>query len=393
MRLTLANFLLTFSLCSSFLTAEDSTVVHLTPPKLAPNTLAEKIACTRPMRNGKFNISLDPREDKTIIHCYGHGGCGWTTLFGSVQKSIDLFLSTNPSKDVPIRVLGSGCMGLTIAIELTRLGYKVNNITTKEIINIPSWQAAGYFAFVSVQTSPEEQAEMAKIGMDTFKVYQSIDKGEHPYISSDAVRYMPVYCSEETDSGVEELVAFGLVPPRERVTLDFGNGVTHPNFFKYMTYFLNTTQMMIELREQTLLLGIPVKIQEVKSFEEIPEAVIFNATGLGSLKLNHDDNMIPVRGHLIALNEESGIEHMEYMIYSKVEQDGQEEYVYLFPKVLNVLPQHFLGLPSRGVIGGTFMKNIDSFTLEEQENVDKVEFARMLDRNNVFFHGVSYKAE
>lgn len=225
MQKTLTLLLTTFSLYSS-LVAED-TVVHLTPPRIAPETIAEEIACTRPMRDGKFNISLDPREDKTIIHCYGHGGCGWTTLFGSVQKAIDLFLSTNPSKEVPIRVLGSGCMGLTLSIELTKLGYHISNITTKEIINIPSWQAAGYFAFVSVQTSPEEQAEMAKIGMDSFKVYQLIEKGEHPYISKESVRYMPVYCSADTSSGVEEMEAAGLVPPAENVTLDFGNGVIH----------------------------------------------------------------------------------------------------------------------------------------------------------------------
>lgn len=387
------HFLLTLTLCTSLLAAEERPVVHLTPPIIAPETIAEQIACTRPMRNGKFNISLDEREDKTIIHCYGHGGCGWTTLFGSVQKAIDLFLSTNPSKDVPIRVLGAGCMGLTTAIELTRLGYQVVNITTKETINIPSWQAAGYFAFVSVQTSPEEQAEMAKIGMDTFKMYQLIEQGQHPYISKEAVRYMPVYCSQETTSGVEELEESGLVPPKEYVTLDFGNGVVHENFVKYMTYFLNTTQMMMELNQEALQLKIPFHLKEIVSFDEVPETVIFNTTGLGSWKLNHDDNMIPVRGHLIALNEKSGSEHLEYMIYSKVEQDGQEEYVYLFPKLLNVLPQHLIGLPSRGVLGGTFLKNVDSLSLEEQEQLNKVEFARLLDRNNQFFHGRPFKSE
>lgn len=158
-----------------------------------------------------------------------------------------------------------------------------------------------------------------------------------------------------------------------------------------MTYFLDTTQMMNALIEQTRLLNIPVKMKEIASFDEIPEAVIFNATGLGSWKLNHDDNMIPVRGHLIALNDASGREHLDYMIYSKVEQDGVEEYVYLFPKELCVLPQHILGLPSQGVLGGTFLKNVDSLTLEQQEHLDKVEFARLLERNNIFFHGQSYK--
>ena len=45
---------------------------------------------------------------KTIVNCYGHGGWGWTTLFGSVQYAIELFEKTNPSKDIPIRVIGWG---------------------------------------------------------------------------------------------------------------------------------------------------------------------------------------------------------------------------------------------------------------------------------------------
>ena len=40
--------------------------------------------------------------------------------------------------------------------------------------------------------------------------------------------------------------------------------------------------------------------------------------------------MIPVRGHLITLNADSGSKkdfHMDYMIYTKLQQAGQEEYI------------------------------------------------------------------
>ena len=94
-------------ICSS-LTA---TIVNLTPPKISYETILERIVCTRPMRNGKFNISLEQKGGKTIVHCYGHGGAGWTTLFGLVKKAIKLFKESNPSLDTPVRVIGSGCYG------------------------------------------------------------------------------------------------------------------------------------------------------------------------------------------------------------------------------------------------------------------------------------------
>ncbi len=382
LRISLGLFLCSATLCSG-----EPTLIKLEPPQLSVETLSEKTACTRPMRAGKFNISVEKHAGKTIVNCYGHGGSGWTTLFGSVGKAIELFKTTNTHPDTPIRVIGSGCMGLTTAIELTRLGYHVVGISTKSLYDITSWRAAGYLALVSVKTSPEEQADLNKIGLNTFLTYQKIDRGLHPYISQEAVRYMPVFCSIDTESGVEDLEAQGMIPPKEYVTLDFGNGVTHPNYIKYMTYFMNPGILMRQLTAEVARLNIAVEIKTIHSFDEVAEEVIFNCSGLGARELNSDVNMIPVRGHLIALNNRAGTGHMDYMIYTKVEQDGKEEYIYLFPKTLSVTPENTEGVAIVGVVGGTFIPQADTLTQSDLEQLDQLEFKRMLDRNSVFFHG------
>jgi D-amino-acid oxidase len=380
-------------LCSAALTAEDSKIIKLIPPKISQETISEEIVCTRPMREEKFNISIEQDQNKTLVHCYGHGGSGWTTLFGSVNKAIDLFESTHPNKETPIRVVGSGCIGLTTAIELTRLGYHVSGISTKSLYDNPSWRAAGYFALVSVRTSPEEQANLNEIGMDTFLTYREIEQGKHPYITREAVKYMPVYCGVETDSGVEDLESRGLIPPREYVALDFGNGVIHQGYVKYMTYFMNTTTLMRQLMAEVNRLGIAIELKEVQSFNEIPEEIIFNCAGLGGRTLNSDSKMIPVRGHLITLNELSGTDHMDYMIYTKVKQEGKEEYIYLFPKNVSVTLQNIEGLPCQGVLGGTFIPHVDKLPVSEQQQLDQTEFKRLLDRNSLFFHGHPFSPE
>src|SRR5271154_2014284 len=137
------------------LIAAEPETIKLVPPIISPDTISEQIVCTRPMRDGKFNISLEKQSGKMIVNCYGHGGSGWTTLFGSVNKAIQLFQNTHPNKNIPIRIIGAGCMGLTTAIELDRLGYCVVGISAKSLYDTPSWRAAGYFALVSVKTSPE----------------------------------------------------------------------------------------------------------------------------------------------------------------------------------------------------------------------------------------------
>jgi hypothetical protein len=339
------------------------------------------------MREGKFNISYEKKEGKTIIHCYGHGGSGWTTLFGSVNKAIGLFIEHQSDKRIPIRIIGSGCMGLTAAIELDRLGYRVAGITTKSLHGIPSWQAAGYFALVSVKTSPEEQENLNSIGLDTFLTFEKIEKGLHPYITREAVKYMPVYCSQGTEAGVEELEKRGVIPPREYVTLDFGNGVTHEGYIKYLTYFMDTTSLMRQLAAEVNTRNIPVQIEMVKSFKDLSEEIIFNCSGLGSRELNEDTDLIGVRGHLVTLKEAAGNKHMEYMIYTNVDQEGREEYVYMFPKNVSVTVNNTEGAPCAAVLGGTFIPHADRLSNEEQAMLDQVEIKRLLDRNSLFFQG------
>lgn len=362
-------------------------VVYLTPPVISPDTIAQKLVCTRPMRNGRFQIGVEKIGMKTVVHCYGHGGSGWTTLFGSVNQAIQLFEKQHPQKSAPIRIIGSGCMGLTVAVELARLGYIVKGICSKELYDTPSWRAAGYFALVSVQTAGEEQENLNEIGMNTFFTVRQIAQGQHPYFTSEAVREMPVYCSVETESGVDDLEKRGLIPRREDVTLDFGNGVVHPKFVKYISYLMDTTLLMRQLLEEIKRLGIPVEVKKITSFNEVPESVVFNCSGMGSRLLAGDNQLIPVRGHLIVLSEGAGKAHMDYMIYTKVMQENKEEYIYMFPKRLAVSSRCVEGLPCAGVLGGTFIQNVDKLSSEKQEALDATAFRGVLERNCRFFHG------
>src|SRR5436853_3941057 len=104
--------------------------------------------------------------------------------------------------------------------------------------------------------------------MSTFLEYKRIHEGKHPYISSESIRLIPVYCSEGTEAGIEDLERIGLIPPREHVTIDFGNGIVHHNFIKFISYFMDTTRIMLQLRKETERLGIKIKKQTLNNFNE-----------------------------------------------------------------------------------------------------------------------------
>ncbi len=362
-------------------------VVKLLPPLLKPSTLLQKIICTRPMRVGQFNISaalsVKNKAAQQVVHCYGHGGAGYTTLFGSVNHALNIFESTHPDKKIPIRVVGNGCVGRTMAIELYRRGYKVTGITAQESIDLPSWKAAGRFGLASLQTAALEKKRLDTICRDTFLAYKSMEKGLHPYLSREVVQYMPVYCDEGKDAGVEELEKIGLLPPAEKVTLDFMNGVQHDNYIRHMTYFIDTSRLMLELGAELHRLSIPLETRELNSFEECSEAVVFNCSGLGARRLNHDSSLVPVIGHMVALSASAG--ELPYMISTAVVQDGKKEPIYLIPKKLSITKDAPLGAQTAGFLGGTFIEQRGDGSIDHASV-----FQKLLDRNHLFFHGRLY---
>jgi len=360
-------------------------LVKLVPPKLNLSTVMRKMTGCRPMREGKFNISQEFTGNKCIVHCYGHGGSGFTTLFGSVKRAIDLLLQSKAKGKV--RVVGAGCMGLTAAIELSRMGFDVRGITARDLYDITSWKAAGCFAIVSVKTAPDQQLSLVEIGEDTFKVYSQIARGTHPYLSSEFLRLLPMFCDEKTESGLEKLVERGSVPAPQEVCLDFGEGVRHENFLQYMTFFIDTTRMMRQLQQEVKRSKISTEIAHLESFEEIEEEIIINCTGLGARALNCDDSLISVRGHLLLLNAEAGKRHMDYLINTTVMHEGKEEYIYLFPKTEIVSSASPEGITCQGVLGGSFIQHDDRLSPSELEEVDKREFQKIFDRSSLFFYG------
>lgn len=149
---------------------------------------------------------------------------------------------------------------------------------------------------------------------------------------------------------------------------------------------MDTTRIMLQLQREVKRLGIPIEEKEIKAFSEVPETVIFNCTGLGAKQLNHDDQLIAVRGHLMTLNEHAGLKHMDYIIYTKVkEQDGQSAYVYMFPKSLMVDENVPQGRSIFGAIGGTFIPGTDALTERQLKTLDELEYKKLLDRNRQFF--------
>lgn len=347
--------------------------IYLTPPRISANHVKEKIVCIRAHRERIFQVSTQVIDDKLICHNYGHGGAGWTFLFGCVHQSIRLFeeqLAQNSSlRNQPIAIIGAGCYGLLTAVILTLKGHKVR-IVAAEIENIPSNKAAGFFFPRHRKCSNEQEKELFQSrGMESYATYLSIINGTHPFIKKGPL-LLPGYFGLDIDPGFAPYIAQGLVATPEQVTIDFGNGKAY-QAMEYKTVFINSAAIMQELHRKIQALNIPIIKQQINSFDEITQSIIFNCAGLGAKKLTGDARIVPVQGHLITLKDQPPMEQLQYMINVKVlsvnpQGRPRDELVYYAPK-------------DTGILGITFIRGQDN------PDTNHHEFDRLLQRCQDYF--------
>jgi len=362
------------------------TIERLTPPIINDTTFT-KVTCDRPKRTSGITTRVDIIDGKTIINCHGHGGSGYVALFGSVNEAVAHFMATNHDIGSPVRVIGSGVIGLTMALELYARGFTNISISTKQIHDIPSWRAGGFFDPGTGKEKTDQEKYFLTLALSTFETYRTIEQGAHPYLTSSTVRRLPLYCRGDIESGVEILETLGYMPASEKVTLDFGNGVTHENFVKYYTYFIDITLLMQQLWAHVRACNIPVVIEEITSLAQCAEPIICNCAGIASGTFTADSAMFPSRGHFFMLNAGAGTEHMNYSIFTEVTQNGKTEYVYLFPKNALVTAHNPTGDECRGMLGGTFCLHTNRLSTEESTALDQREFDKLSERTQQFFYG------
>lgn len=348
-------------------------IVNLVPPPLDDQFIKEKIICIRGHRERIFNTSYELVKNKHIFHNYGHGGAGWTFLFGCVNESLRQFKALLENRSLvqqqSLLVVGAGCYGLLTAILLAHLGYNVK-IIAKDVHALASYKAAGFFFPRPRKVSNEhETAEFLARGMESYQTYLNIITDKHPFIKS-GPKLLPAYYAPDIDPGFAPYQESGLTLPPKSVTIDFQNGKQYAAR-EYHTLFINPVQLMKELTREINHLGIPIYQQEIDSFDSIEEQVIFNCAGLGAKKLTHDQRLIPVQGHLITLQNQP-IDQLQYLINFKVTMSATKGN-YLRDELLYFAPK------DEGILGITFLRGQDSLTNNLHE------FDRILVRAHLFF--------
>ena len=352
-------------------------VRHVQPPDLSEAHLGKRILCERPMRHGAPRLCVEQVGDKVVAHDYGHGGSGWTLAPGSAEYVDGLLISSPLAKDLrtdtPITVIGAGVIGLFTAYDLCQKGYTNITVMAERFDGLTSHNAGGLLAPVSMDNDATMQAVIERIGLDAYRFYAQVARGEHPHFKTGAV-IVPAYFDDRKESGLEPYVGKVMKPAKD-VILDFGTGTTRRMVAYDDGIFIDTAVMMQSLTDW-LKPRVKFLKRKVERLSDVETRFIVDCAGLGAGALNGDAAVVPVQGHLVMLKDQdrSKLQHMILVYFGEGKTASGmkvKRSFYQFPKHL---PETTPG--DVGVVGGTFIEGAGMDMPNEDEFRILIENAR-----------------
>ncbi len=316
----------------------------LPKPNVAENRIIRKVAGLRPFRPSGFVVKAETLGDKTVIHNYGHGGCGVTLSWGTADMAATLARETT-KRDAA--VIGCGAVGLATARLLQDQGFQVT-IYAKELPpNTTSNVAAAMFGVTSLVDDAHHSDK---------KIVEDIQ-----YAVRFAHRYFQNFVGTKYGVHWNEMFLLGDDPPEqpwdfaitpELYPLTIYQPGEHPFPTKYAASFptmmIETLNYLPQVISDFIQRGGKLVVQnfsDAAALSKLPESLIMNCTGLGARELFGDTELVPVKGQLTLLLPQPEVTYA-YL-------DGRRD-LYMFPRSDTI------------ILGGSHQEGVDTTTPDEK---------------------------
>ena len=281
--------------------ADDRPVVDVRPDRVI-----KQVAGLRPFRSSGFLVSSEQVGTKTVIHNYGHGGCGVTLSWGTAKMALDLALQT-PHRTAA--VLGCGVIGLTTARLLQDHGFDVQIHAASLPPDTTSNVAAGVFGVTDVadDLSGPFLPQLQFAARYAHRYFQ-------PFVGRPGygVKWFDLYVLG--DAPIEAPPEFTVTPELYPMTR-FGPG-EHPFSTPYAasvpTLIAETNVFLPKLMEDVMVAGGTIDVRSFSSTDELASLtppLVVNCTGLGARELFGDEELTPVRGQILLMRPQPALDY------------------------------------------------------------------------------------
>ncbi len=289
--------------------------------RVAEDRITRKIAGLRPFRPSGFLVGIDHLGDKTVIHNYGHGGCGVTLSWGTADMAVKLALQTPHRKTA---VVGCGAVGLATARLLQDRGFDVA-IYAKELPpNTTSNIAAALFGVTSLVDDAHHTGEIVgriqQAARFAHRYYQNFIGERY------GVRWIDFFLIGEQPQ--EQPWDFAITPELYPLTVIEPAEKPFPTNYasRFPSMFIETNIYLPQILSDFLLRGGQLHVRDFADRAELAEIaapLIVNCAGLGAKALFGDDELTPIKGQLTLLLPQPEVNYV-YL-------DGARD-LYMFPR-------------------------------------------------------------
>ena len=339
----------------------------LRPVRVSRDRVIRVVAGLRPYRAGGFVVRAERLAGKLLVHNYGHGGGGVTLSWGTAEMAADLV--TYGGREGDVAVVGAGAVGLATARLLQRRGRRVTIYARDLPPNTTSNIAGAQWSPSTVSDNLDGPfgLRFERAARLAYRHFQNLVGPEY------GVRWIDNYFPRERPSGSGGYTSRirDLYPEWEEL-----EGDEHPFPTRYArrvaTMFIEPNRYLRAVLRDFRIAGGGVvvgEIADVAQLAALAEPVIVNCTGLGARDLFGDDSLVPIKGQLVVLRPQPGIDYLT-VGGGRFSTRGSQ---YMFPRSDGIL------------LGGTFETGVE--TLEP----DPVETERILANHAAFFGAMEGK--
>lgn len=293
------------------------------PLDCSMDRVTKTVVGLRPYRPAGYRLETEEIGDQTIIHNYGHGGCGVTLSWGCAAAAADMAEQTGQRRAA---VLGAGVMGLTAALILARRGLDVTVYaealpphTTSNIAGV-LWMPTGYYSS-SVATADFHRRD--------WQLIRRAHRGILPYVNRPGygVYWSDYHYLSASPRNDGEWPGGNDLYPEISVSTEntlFG----FPRQERLKAVIIDPDYYLDQILQDAQTAGarfVRARFETLEDVRALDETLVVNCTGLGAGALFGDETMTPVQGQLSHLLPQPEID------YAYVANTA-EGTLYMFPR-------------------------------------------------------------
>jgi glycine/D-amino acid oxidase-like deaminating enzyme len=266
---------------------------------VVPERIIRTVVGLRPFRSSGFVVRADSLGRKTIIHNYGHGGCGVTLSWGTARIATEHALKTGHRQAA---VLGCGAVGLATARLLQDRGFDVT-IYAKDLPPDTTSNIAGaLWAPVTLADSPKSTPafvrQLDQASRFAHRYFQNL-VGERY-----GVRWVETFFIGDRSPSLPW--EYGVTPDLSPITTLPQGSHPFPAPFasRIYTMLIEPSVYLPAVLSDFRWRGGRIVVREfpnLASILRLRERVVVNCTGLGAKNLFNDNELVPIKGQLTVL--------------------------------------------------------------------------------------------